>query len=287
MGRIVVGFDESEASAAALRWAIEAAELRGDELQVIECWYEPVIQSTAWVDIYEDIERVRRETEVAFAATVDEVDKQHPGVGVVHAFVADRPARALITASEGASMVVVGARGRGGFASLLLGSVSRRVAGSARCPVVVVGTMSAPGGEVLVGVDGSESGRRALAWAAEEAQRRHARLHALMAWSYLLPEGNEGPEPFQPDYTDADARLALSRIAEDVLGDHPDVELKLTSTCSLAAKALVEEGANASLLVVGPKGTSMRHRVDLGSVTAQLLHHAPCPVAVVRTARDD
>ncbi|CAN5432827.1 universal stress protein [soil metagenome] len=287
MGRIVVGFDGSRAGFEALRWAADAAGRSGDEVQLLECWREPIIDGRPWIEIYEDPESGRRQVEADLNATVDAIAVEHPGVVFSRTMLGDDPADALVVASEGATVLVVGARGRGGFTSLLLGSVSRRVAGAARCPVIVVRTAGNPAGDVLVGVDGSLPGRRALAWAAEEARRRHLRLHAIMAWSYLLPEGESGPEAFREDYTPEDAEQALRHIVDDVLGPHPGIEVELTATCELAAKALVERATNASLVVVGPKGTSMRHRVDLGSVTVQLLHHAPCPLAIVRSRTDD
>ena len=97
-----------------------------------------------------------------------------------------------------------------------------------------------------------------------------------------MPEGPDGPEPFQPDYSAADASRALKDVVDEVLGENPGVELVLEATCALAAKALIERSKDASLLVVGPRDRSMHSRIDLGSVTAQLLHHAPCPIAVVR-----
>lgn len=161
-------------------------------------------------------------------------------------------------------MVVVGHRGRGEFSSLLLGSVSQWIATRALSTVVVVRPSENKDGDVLVGADGSEPSRRALAWAAEEARQRDSRLRVVLAWSYLLPEGVHGLEPFRAGYTDADARRALRTIAEEVLGPDPGLEVKLEATCDLAARALIERADHAALLVVGPQKSSMHSRLDLG-----------------------
>ncbi len=282
MDKVVVGFDGSKSALHALGWAAAEAERRGWNVEVVQSWREPLLEGRPWVEIWDDPEGAARQTEADLHTTVGRVAGEHPTV-VFHAELSgDRPGPALVHAAKGAAMVVVGARGRGGFARLLLGSVGRRVAAEAPTNVAVVRGGGDPDGDVVVGVDGTASSRRALAWAADEARLRGTRLRVVMAWSYLLPESEDGPVPFRPDYTEADARRALNTIVHGVLGPEPDIELELEATCELAAKALLERADDAALLVVGPRDASLRHRVDLGSVTAQLLQHAPCPVVVVR-----
>lgn len=179
-------------------------------------------------------------------------------------------------------MVVVGARGRGGFARLRLGSVGRRVASEASSPVVIVHPCAHPDGAVVVGVDGLPSAREALLFAADEARTRGVDLRVVMAWSYQPPDGTEGLDPRRAEYTVDEAHRALRQIVDEVLGACPGLEVSLEAPFDLAAKALIERSAEAALVVVGPRNRSLRHRIDLGSVTAQLLRHAECPVAVVR-----
>jgi nucleotide-binding universal stress UspA family protein len=133
--RIVVGVDGSRGSDRALRWAVAEAERRGALLHiVVAAWYGGM-----W-SIYAPLPA----TELADSATpiltkaVDEARALAPDVVIRQDIVVDPPAKALIDATSGASLLVVGSRGRGGFAGLLLGSVSQQCISHARCPVVVV-----------------------------------------------------------------------------------------------------------------------------------------------------
>jgi nucleotide-binding universal stress UspA family protein len=133
-GRIVVGIDRSDGARRALQWAVEEAALRDAAVEAIHVWEPPLTISTplgvAPLDLHEDdvSEEMR-----AIQAVVDQVD---PAVDVT--YVAGSPAGALLVAAADADLLVVGTRGRGGFAGLLLGSVSQQVAHHAAVPVVIV-----------------------------------------------------------------------------------------------------------------------------------------------------
>ena len=282
METIVVGFDGSQPALEALRWAADEAEMRHWNVVLVQSWQEPVLTDVAWVAVWDDLEESKRRVQEDLEALAAEFAAERPTISFSAQLVTGPAGRVLADPESGAAMVVVGARGLGGFSSLLLGSVSRKVAARAPSTVVVVRAPGNAEGEIVVGVDGSDDSRKALAWAADAARLRGRPLRVVMAWSYLMPEGPDGPEPFQPDYSAADASRALKNVVDEVLGEDPGVELVLEATCALAAKALIERSKDASLLVVGPRDRSMHSRIDLGSVTAQLLHHAPCPIAVVR-----
>ena len=282
METIVVGFDGSQPALEALRWAADEAEMRHWNVVLVQSWQEPVLTDVAWVTVWDDLEESKRRVQEDLEALAAEFAAERPTISFSAQLVTGAAGRVLSDPESGAAMVVVGARGLGGFSSLLLGSVSRKVAARAPSTVVVVRAPGNAEGEIVVGVDGSDDSRKALAWAADAARLRGRPLRVVMAWSYLMPEGPDGPEPFQPDYSAADASRALKNVVDEVLGEDPGVELVLEATCALAAKALIERSKDASLLVVGPRDRSMHSRIDLGSVTAQLLHHAPCPIAVVR-----
>lgn len=286
MERIVVGYDGSVQSVAALQWAAMEARQRSAEVVIVRCWHEPILEHRSWVEMWEDPDGSRKAVEADLVRTADQLVAAHPGVSVSHLLLGGDPVEDLVELGGDAALVVLGARGRGGFSSLLLGSVGRRVAADAPTTVVVFRPGGVADGDIVVGVDGLRSGKRALRWAAEEARRRAVRLRVVMAWSYLLPETADGPTPFLAEYTVATARRALHLIVEEVLGSDPGIDIALEVPCEATAKALVERSAGASLLVVGPRDTSMRHRVDLGSVTAQVLQHALVPVAVVHGDAD-
>ena len=178
--------------------------------------------------------------------------------------------------------MVLGSRGTGGFLGLELGSVSLKVARRSPVPVVIVrGDHDLSGREeVVVGVDGSVCSRHALRWAADWAHAHGKRLVALLAWNYLEPERADGPHGFEPDYKSSDAEEALRTIVADVLdgADGPGIDME--TVCDLPARAVLERGADAALIVVGRHGTG-RWGADMGSTTGQILHHANGPVAVI------
>lgn len=277
---IVVGFDGSAGAAEALRWAVAEGDLRRRPVRAVGSWHDPALSDPVWIDELDDPGAFERKAEAEMRAEMGIVLGPDRAAAVGTHVVARAPAHVLVEASADAEVLVVGSRGRGGFATLLLGSVSRAVAGRAQCPVVVV-RAGPQGRDVVVGVDGSAESRAALHWAAREALLRGARLRAVLAWSYLLQVGPEGEVPFHPGYRDTNARGALHDIVVDVLGPEPDVQVVEEAVCDHPAKALLDAGADAALLVVGPRSTSLRSRLELGSITDQLLHHAPCPLAIV------
>jgi nucleotide-binding universal stress UspA family protein len=132
--RVVVGVDGSESSRRALRWAARQAELTGAALQVVHAWDVP--SAYGYVPVVElDWEA---EARAELARTVkDALGAEH--AGELHGeLVRGHAAESLLAASEGADLLVVGSRGRGGFAGMLLGSVSQYLVTHARCPVVVI-----------------------------------------------------------------------------------------------------------------------------------------------------
>ena len=137
MTRIVVGVDGSKSADLALAWAASEARLRGCVLRVVHCWHPPYVggfplaPTPADPQVFENIARQVLDETVAAADT--------SGIAKVETkLVTSGAATALLMESEQADLVVVGARGLGGFAGLVLGSVSNQVVHHASCPVVVV-----------------------------------------------------------------------------------------------------------------------------------------------------
>lgn len=143
-GRIVVGIDGSEHAAAALRWAVEEAALRGATVEAVHAWsYVPVttpadsgLVPMAWTESADVLEATQHAAErIASEQVRDVLGDDH---GVTVSLVQGDATDALITAAEGADLLVVGNRGRGALAEALLGSTSGRIADHAPCPVVIV-----------------------------------------------------------------------------------------------------------------------------------------------------
>lgn len=134
--RIVVGVDGSAGSREALRWAIRQAELTGSALEAVIAWQYPAFfgWATAGPD---DADFAKLAEQTLASALTEAFGAQWPGW--VHARVIEGyPAGVLTEVAEGADLLVVGCRGHGGFAGLLLGSVSQYLAHHAPCPIVIV-----------------------------------------------------------------------------------------------------------------------------------------------------
>ncbi|MGI8415493.1 MAG: universal stress protein [Nakamurella sp.] len=132
--RIVVGVDGSPASIDALRWAIRQASLTGATIEAVIGWQYPISSGGYSIAAATDWAGNAHTT---LDTAVDEAAGT-PNTEIVRKVVEGHPAQVLVDASAGADLLVVGSRGRGGFAGLLLGSVSAHLAAHAPCPVLVI-----------------------------------------------------------------------------------------------------------------------------------------------------
>ncbi|WP_405595344.1 universal stress protein [Streptomyces sp. NBC_01410] len=135
-GRVVVGVDGSPSSQSALRWAMRHAGLIGGVVEAVCAWELPGMRGWSAPAVDADLDE-----EVAHSGFVEELRSvvgDAPSVEVRERFVRGNPTEVLLAAAEGAEVLVVGSRGRGGFVRALLGSVSQQCALHATCPVVIV-----------------------------------------------------------------------------------------------------------------------------------------------------
>lgn len=139
MALIVVGVDGSTESKEALRWAIEEAQLRKATLRAVHAWTHPVIFAGTYVSAeMVDDDLLAAEAQKALDAAVAEVAGENQHAYIERVVTEGPPARVLVDAALDADLLVVGSRGHGGFAGLLLGSVSQQCAHHASCAVVIV-----------------------------------------------------------------------------------------------------------------------------------------------------
>ena len=136
--KIVVGVDGSPGSASALEFACRRAELTGEVVVALHGWQERNVLVDRSGNLPDSIARDLDERGLLLAEAVAGVHAAHPGIVLIQEPIPVSPGRALVDASVGASLVVVGSRGRGAFAGMLLGSVSNEVMAHAHCPVAVV-----------------------------------------------------------------------------------------------------------------------------------------------------
>ena len=291
MNSIVVGVDGSDGAAHALRWAAAEGALRGWPVEAVLAWGF-LDQHHMIVGERFDPEYSSKDAEVALDGYVTAALGIEGATAVERRIVADLPARALLDAAADASLLVVGARGLGGFRSLLLGSVSQQCLSEARCPIAVIrpdgaATPDEIPARVVVGIDGSDGARDALQWALEEAAAREAVLEVVHGWQPPFVGG----DPMAG--TIIDFSMFEDAAHEMVAGVLDGVDLaplprpvEQTVVCAGASSALLEAAPRAHLVVVGARGLGGFKRMLLGSVSHQLTLHATRPVVVVPRERD-
>lgn len=268
-----MGVDGSAGAIGALQWAAAEAQRHQAELTALLAWSFLDQPDGTFVPDFDPstahaaLERWLAEAALPVAATATAV--------------CDLPVSALVDASSSGDLVVVGSRGRGGFAGLLLGSVSTAVAERALCPVAVVRGQGHPTGPVVVGVDGSAQGRRALAWAVAEATTRGVPLDVVHTWSATFATPVLGLPAVIPL---VHAEEAAERVLTDALGsvDLGGIVVHRHLVEGTPAGVLVERSRTAGVVVVGSRGRGGLTSVLLGSTSRHLLHHAEGPVVVVR-----
>ncbi|MFD5507900.1 universal stress protein [Streptomyces sp. NPDC127051] len=217
---------------------------------------------------------------------------------------------ALRVSGEEARMLVMGSRGHGGFAALLLGSNSRAVASSAPCPVVVVphaarsagadATAGPSAGRVVLGLHAAETADDVVAFAFAEAAARGTTVQVVSAYAIPPAPNMVVDNPFQVippegladdgDAVPAEREMLRSQTErlEPFRARWPQVPVEQAAVPGDAAERLVTASRSAALVVVG------RHHprrsvgsLMIGSVAHAVLHHAHGPVAVVPTLSDD
>jgi len=137
MGRIVVGVDSSEVSLKALRWALEEARLRGSDVEMVHAFPRPELVGMTMVVTLPSDEELRQASAQVLADSLARAGGPG-GVTVTQHVGAGGPASVLVERARGAELLVLGARGLGGFRGMLLGSVTQQVVAHAPCPVVVI-----------------------------------------------------------------------------------------------------------------------------------------------------
>jgi nucleotide-binding universal stress UspA family protein len=286
--RIVVGTDGSPSSGQAVLWAAREARRRGTGLDVVHAWSPPIelYPGSLYLDpgvFYDEaktlLDEVVNSVPTPCGLPLDVTGRLFEGPAAAH----------LVDAAVDAQLLVVGSRGRGGFAGLLLGSVSRECVHKASCPVVVV-PPSWNGEEherIVVGVDGSEPSYAALRWAIDEGAMRGCRLDVVNAYGYPRPVSIVGSlSSVDQDLLEKASRSLLDEMVGPAVGaaDPRPRSVATLPSHDTPAAALLATARGADLLVVGSRGRGDIRGLLLGSVSQQCVHHARCPVVVVRGA---
>jgi nucleotide-binding universal stress UspA family protein len=280
MPQVVVGVDGSDPGRAALRLAAAEAARRRATLRVV-CAYEPAWPSSLY-SVSPDVERlVRERAEQVAREAAHDARRFAFDIEVVGEAVAGDPGEVLIDAADSAALLVIGHRGQGGFASLMLGAVSHMVAMHARVPVLVARGDTDPGDKpVVVGVD--HRSEHAVCAAFEEAATRGRGLVAVHAYTVPVPAWPvvSLPIPCEPDVVRDAAFEELSAALAPWREKFPTVSVKAVTGRGSAARMLVGMSSGAAVMVVGSRGHTAAVGTLLGAVGMQLLHHSDCPVLI-------
>ena len=273
MNEFVVGVDGSDHSRTALQWAAATADATGGQVRAVQSWIQlqdpllPIARVPSSDDMDEHTEQSIAAVASAALGSPDAVT-----IDVLRG----PPAASLLETVTPESVLVLGSRGRGGFAGLLLGSVSQECVEYAACPVVVVRTdrTVGDGDVILVGMDGSDGAQRALAWAHALACATRARLHAVYAWRATISErpsrtGDRLRSEASDEVQEWARQLGDEIDTDEVEGDPRDV---LVTAAERIAPALT---------VVGRRGAGGLRSMRLGSTANHLVRHSATNVAVV------
>ncbi|PBC80721.1 MULTISPECIES: universal stress protein [unclassified Streptomyces] len=285
---LTVGTDGSDAAFRSLDWAVDEAARHTLPLRIVHASRWERYEGTSSAPVPErPVEQVLAEDIVASAA--DHVRRRHADVRVSAEVLADDAVTVLLNEGLHASALVLGSRGHGEIAGLLLGSVSLTVAARARCPVIVVrGDPAGLAGtheRVLLGVADPAGEMAAVRFAFREAEARGCTLEAVCAWRRPAP-GTAEESPGEAHRSDEEQATALLDDAlAEAAGAHPAVRVERAVVEGPAHKVLVHRAAAADLLVVGAQCRQGHFGLQPGRVAHTALCHAACPVAVVpRTA---
>jgi nucleotide-binding universal stress UspA family protein len=268
---VIAGVDGSPSSVSAAEHAAVAAISRSAPLVLVHGYLHPRGYGSAPLEPYQAYPPPPpAHGDAMLSDLAGSLRSHHPGLAVSHKQLLGGGAATMVEESREADLVVVGCRGHGSLAGLLLGSVSSQVVAHAHCPVLVVrpaeAAMPAGGSPVVVGVDGSPASTLALERAAGEAARRGLPLTVVHA--------------AEADTSRAEEMLA--QTAGAARAAHPDltVETRVLPHTDAAA-GLVDASKDAAMVVVGSRGRGGFAGLLLGSVSQTLVHHSQCPVLVI------
>lgn len=275
----------------AVEWAAREAQRRGAPLRIVSAPAMPARMNAYHANAQTVAGVLRGAAAGALREAVTRVGEIAPGLLVDTDLVQGPPALAVTDSGAGALTLVVGARGAGGFAALLLGSVSRYAAMHASCPVVVVREESgAVHRRIAVGVGDPGDTGTALDFGFEEAARRGASLVAVHSWYWLpLSPGDVSGAAAELRQIAGPERLAAqaeTRLAESLRHwreKYPDVPVRQDVVRGHPGHILATYTSRADLVVVGRHGTPGTG-LAVGGVQHALLSHARGPVAVIPAA---
>lgn len=278
--KFLIGVDGSDHSRRALEWGLDRATARGASVELLHVADVSFLsESVAFLSEAQKAseqmlqQQIEYANELGFAGEIT-------GRAIVGHQIAE-----IEEASKHASLLVLGAHTGSKFAGSFFGTRAVKITAVAHCPVAVIPAehTTVEGGGVVVGVDGSDASKEAIAYAAEVASFRGVPLIAVYAWMPPLTPGLEylwSEELVSSQREAAEEALAIGTAG--LAERYPDLEVQREIVQSPPVAALVQISEGADLVVVGSRGRSGLTRLLLGSVSHGVLQALPCPVIVTR-----
>ncbi|WP_410659419.1 universal stress protein [Amycolatopsis sp. lyj-112] len=301
-GPVVTGFDGSPEARRAVRWAVAEAKALDRGLVLAYCTRDRLpppgadlvaapmaaVVVPAAADEADAVESARRQ----LASMAEAIQRTDPDLDVRTVVRGGTPDVVLTTVADetDAAMIVLGESHTGVFTRAVLGSTESGVTRTAGRPVVVVrGEEPAPSGPVVLGTDGSEQSTQAAGFAFDFAARHGLAVHAVHV--ARIPVWGPAAEPLLGGPVLDPAPAIPQEIADELVDRqlkpwqerYPEVSVRIVHGIGPAGQALTGQSTDAALLVLGRSDRGDLKRLLLGSVSDDALHHAHCPVAVVRS----
>ncbi len=273
---VVVGVDGSECANRALDWAAGEAARRDRPLRLVHV-LDPWPRRIPMFSPPEAVERMAIIGHRVLDTAVERVHRRRPDLETTTRLAAEYTPDALQQEAGHAFELVLGNRGYGGFAGLLLGSTGLRMAARTPVPLIIVRGDAAERGDVVVGLDPAKDEEAALDYAFGAAALRRARLRVVHAWTLFPPY--EGVL-VEKGTIEAEARKRVAAAVDGRRAAHPRVDVVEEVVNDHPVSALVDASRTARLLVTGAHRRG-RAAPRPGSVGHGAVHHAHCPVAIV------
>ncbi len=289
-GRWIVGVDGSECSRHAALWAAAHATGRMVELQLVSAWTLPMVAPMSPMSPTMAAASIDGLEESACAA-VDDVARHICAtldLPVARCVAQGGATALLLDAAHDSELLVVGSRGRGGFARLLLGSTSTQCATHSNTPVAVIPSAAEirPIASIMVAFDGSRHSIAALTWAIRWAPPGTT-IECVSVWD-TSPIAVGSDRFFFPEASNLARERADHLVARTVQAvDRDDVSVHHDFVEGRPRPVLSDRAAGSDLIVMGARGNGAIGAAMLGSVSSWLLHHLEHAMVVVRSPNGD